>query len=535
MSDLRTAVLDQMERAGVPSYSFVDIANRRDRKHRNERIAAAAVALLLAVAAIGGAVSVFRSSGRERPAAPSITPENIADLGLAWIGEVPKTEGGVQHLAGHEGAVFASGDGGAYRFDEACGTGGASCEPAAIESGSGYNLKLADGMLLSAADQVLAIPASCRSDCSPAWTAPRAAGSIGGSEPLVADGLVLVPWQSGLYAYPVDCASDGSTCTPSSVGRVGRSGPKPWVPGEPGFYPKAWVAGHTVVVDNFNGSAFGFSTACLAGRPACQPIWKVRSEGGYVLSGGGDGLVFVATARQMLAFDDACVSSCSPVWTAVLPGSIEGPPVAGDGSVFVASKGELFAFSSSCGADGEQCEPAWTARAAPAETAPRSTLQPMMAEANGVLVLGIRFAGDLRAFAVTCGRGGASCEPSWTVAVGSITPVIAGGIVYAVTDDGHAIDAFDASCATDGSACHPLWSGSTQGLIRSRPLVTDGGVYVGTGDSKVVAFRLGAGGTAGSGSRLPITTILGVLILLAVGGVVIVLRRKGRALTRGTL
>ena len=52
---------------------------RRDRKRRNERIAAALVALILVVAAIGGAISIFRSAERVTPAEPTITTVRIAD------------------------------------------------------------------------------------------------------------------------------------------------------------------------------------------------------------------------------------------------------------------------------------------------------------------------------------------------------------------------------------------------------------------------------------------------------------------------
>jgi hypothetical protein len=52
MDDLRTLVRDEMTRAGSPSYSFNDLERRRDRKRRNQRIAAGVVGIAVSVAAV---------------------------------------------------------------------------------------------------------------------------------------------------------------------------------------------------------------------------------------------------------------------------------------------------------------------------------------------------------------------------------------------------------------------------------------------------------------------------------------------------
>ena len=52
MADLRTLVRDEMERSGSPSYSFDDLGRRRDRKRRNQRIAAGVVGIAVFVAAV---------------------------------------------------------------------------------------------------------------------------------------------------------------------------------------------------------------------------------------------------------------------------------------------------------------------------------------------------------------------------------------------------------------------------------------------------------------------------------------------------
>lgn len=61
MAELRTLVEREMDRAGSPSYSFVDLARRRDRKRRKRRLGTAVLALGLAAAAIGGAIRAFQS------------------------------------------------------------------------------------------------------------------------------------------------------------------------------------------------------------------------------------------------------------------------------------------------------------------------------------------------------------------------------------------------------------------------------------------------------------------------------------------
>ena len=60
MDDLRTLVRDEMARAGSPSYSFNDISRRRDRKRRNQRIGAGALAIILALVSFVALTRAFR-------------------------------------------------------------------------------------------------------------------------------------------------------------------------------------------------------------------------------------------------------------------------------------------------------------------------------------------------------------------------------------------------------------------------------------------------------------------------------------------
>ena len=69
MDDLRTLVREKMERAGSPSYSFDDLGRRRDRKRRNQRIAAGVVGIAVFVAAVWIVTSVGSLDRSETPAA----------------------------------------------------------------------------------------------------------------------------------------------------------------------------------------------------------------------------------------------------------------------------------------------------------------------------------------------------------------------------------------------------------------------------------------------------------------------------------
>ena len=71
MAELRTLVREEMERAGSPSYSFDDLGRRRDRKRRNQRIAAGVVGIAVFVAAVWVVTSVGSMDRSEKSVAPA--------------------------------------------------------------------------------------------------------------------------------------------------------------------------------------------------------------------------------------------------------------------------------------------------------------------------------------------------------------------------------------------------------------------------------------------------------------------------------
>jgi hypothetical protein len=84
MSDLRTLVDKEMDRAGSPSYSFEDLGRRRDRKRRNQRMMAGVVAIVVALLSLATLARAFL--GSERPASePTPSPEGVFGQVRGWI------------------------------------------------------------------------------------------------------------------------------------------------------------------------------------------------------------------------------------------------------------------------------------------------------------------------------------------------------------------------------------------------------------------------------------------------------------------
>ena len=121
MTDLKTLVRTEMDRAGEPSFGMGDVADRRDRKHRNTRLAAGVVGLAVFVAAVWIVTSgvlaertrstlapggVLTGPGVTGPAEPTIAPGAGGIVGLPLEGATPSTpEHGrlVLYLEGYAG------------------------------------------------------------------------------------------------------------------------------------------------------------------------------------------------------------------------------------------------------------------------------------------------------------------------------------------------------------------------------------------------------------------------------------------------
>lgn len=110
MSDLKTLVEREMERAGSPGYSLGDLTDRRSHKSRNQRITAAAVAIaVIAVPAWFGG-SIAWDGLRDRSATSASSGSADALVGLPPEGATPSVpEHGVLVAQFGETWVYADG------------------------------------------------------------------------------------------------------------------------------------------------------------------------------------------------------------------------------------------------------------------------------------------------------------------------------------------------------------------------------------------------------------------------------------------
>lgn len=170
--------------------------------------------------------------------------------------------------------------------------------------------------------------------------------------------------------------------------------------------------------------------------------------------------------------------SC-PMWATPLNGSGTVPVLNGDESVLytATSAGTAYAVST---VDGSIL---WSASLGAGASA-------IPALAEGVLYVPTV---DGRLVALDAdGCGAATCSSLWsaTGGTGSISdqPAVAGGVVFTGWGDGsvHAFTAAGCGVAT----CSPVWSVSTGSAISGAPAVSNGQLYVGTQDGRVIAYGL---------------------------------------------
>jgi outer membrane protein assembly factor BamB len=158
--------------------------------------------------------------------------------------------------------------------------------------------------------------------------------------------------------------------------------------------------------------------------------------------GPGEQVVYVGTSAGEVAALDA--ASGAPLWTAGVGAAVAQPPALAGGVLYVpTADGDLVAVAADgCGAP--TCEPLWVA-----PTGASISTQPAVAgPLDGAVVYVGTAAGEMRAFA-------------------------AGGCGEAVCDT-------------------PLWSASTGSGITGGPAVSNGRLYVGTADGRMIAYARAA-------------------------------------------
>jgi outer membrane protein assembly factor BamB len=107
--------------------------------------------------------------------------------------------------------------------------------------------------------------------------------------------------------------------------------------------------------------------------------------------------------------------------------------------------------------------------------------------------------GMLHAYSVDgspqAGCTGGTCDPLWSASLGfapdlSLQPAVAGAVVF-VAGTGGELAAFDAA-GCGSPPCTSLWTASVGSQITGSPAVSNGQLYVGTADGRLVAFGLPA-------------------------------------------
>jgi len=416
------------------------VMRRRDRRRRNQRIASGVLAAIVAVAAIGTLFAAFHADRRTRPAEQRITPTNVRDMQLSWVGKVaggaatPVVSGSTVYVSGFDGTLYA-------------------------------------------------FPTSCAGPpCSPTWTA-----RIGGfpDTPAVADGVVYVATggktSGALSAYSTTCGTGGAVCRPLWTGSI--SG------GIPSNDLGPVVANGVVYIGS--GSRFrphmisAFSTTCAS--DACSPIWTASfpiAPTSWVVV--GDRL-FVGTATGDLgsenfsgprrgvlyAFPTDCSKRCEPVWTWRSFGRIwdlagEGNDLyVGTDAGFTGDGPGLYRIQADC-ATKASCSPVWQA----------DTTCCTRVTVSGDLVVAHDEKTAVYAFPTECGdHRGATCAPTWTSIVANPlyfgTPVISDGLVWFGSGADGTVSALPVDCS---NYCLPLWTANAGDSVVG-VAVSDGRVF----------------------------------------------------------
>ena len=460
------------------------VARRRDRRKRNRRVSAAALALLIAFASIGYMVVTLRGSGRNGGPAGTdrgtITPSNVGQLRVAWraqdYGERPAVTGGI---------VFV---------------------------GHGEHQQLER-----------AYPLTCRTDgarCAATWVVQRPGMQ---SPSFAADGYMFQVGGTAqapyVAAFAATCGEGGTRCAPSWRGAL-----HPLEPNALAFPGINFSADETSVYVGLGPRLYRFRIACTTDGGMCAPSWVTQEFRSVAISGG---LAFAASGKFLAAFDADCWSihgpSCDRIWSARPDGQITDPVVTADGEVYVVAGGRLFAYLADCLTGGKVCQPVWFAADGVTTQSPPVT--------NGSDVL-ISTGSEIVSFGSSCSSVGGACSPvsvattdglilqSFAVANGMLFIPVQGRSEATVT-------VFDLGCA---DRCRPLFTWRTPGgvAIQAPPIVTGGTLLVVAGDQLSALQALPP-----RDSAEPVAPLVAMAMLAGVGSIFVFARRRMRRNKRG--
>ncbi len=469
-----------LERAGErmrqdmrpPEEIMQRVHRMRERRERARKVGTIVVAFAVAAAGFGGLLAAFLGGRPERSAGQptgTVTTANVRNLGLAWTGR------------------FA---------------------PAVNTPNGQYPVLpdrpvVGDGMVfVSSFTTIYAFPQDCNVRaglCAPAWSYPIGAQQWYMSQPAVfgnqvfvtavgqVSGSNVVGSDAHLYAFPVACGTDGSTCRPNWTADLGV-----------GQTLGVAVSGDgTVFVDGYSQSTSP-RTGFLAAFPAnctgvCHPLWKLRL-GGAVAAPPlvGEGVVAVSvesTSPSLLVFPTACrgnpcASTPAPVAKIALSERFY-PKIIWSGIIIGSTPDSVAAYPSAC--SGRTCRALWTS------LIPDTWGSDFSLYSGGYVMVPSPIESGhqvrLAALPVTCPRG--SCQPAVqaTVPGGRLT-ARSGNVIFGA---GSGLFAYESGCLAAGK-CPSIWTGIKWGSAVDGVAVSGGTVYATSGYSGLLyAFDLSSG------------------------------------------
>jgi outer membrane protein assembly factor BamB len=421
MIDERRLLERAADTVAPPQHVMTALHHRRERKLRDRRLGAIAVAACVTIALVAGVIQAIHGAERKQPASPTITPGNVGAL----------QQIGADVTFPQQGFRTATGDG---------------------------VLAMGTVKFRSDAGQLVVYPFPCAGidePCEPLWHAP-----IDGSGMLtISNGSVFALGLHGhtVYAFPTDCASDGSVCEPSWTASFDR-----WSSIQPPLVVTDGGATR-VFVGTYDG-ALAFDADCVPEGGSCAaamtmptdlPVRTLTSADGVLFVGMGPAIPSPHNIGRVRAYRISCLErrptdgrGCilwskrvGQVWDLVTDGS----------NLYVGTNGgstAIQAYPLACVRSGGPCPPTWVAE---------TDCCTMLTVADGVL-----YADDQTqhafAFSTTCSSSGGSCEPLWT-SRGVLglpfkdfeRPVVSGDLVFVGGDEGW-IYAFDRACS---GTCEP--------------------------------------------------------------------------------
>jgi outer membrane protein assembly factor BamB len=475
----------------APENALEGCLRLRDRRRRNQRIGAIAVAAIITAALVVSLVSsVDRSKKRPADTGP-ITPTNVSDLQLSWTAKTdadPRPDLGLQSLAQGDGSLY---------------------------------------VVTGAHAEISAFSIDCAVDgggCGPTWTGRlrMPAGACGpircvGAMPIgpaVTDGLVLVGSLHRLTAFPADCVG---ACRPAWVGRTDA------------IAHQAVVADDIVYVGTGGGHLYAFPVAC---ERRCEPLWvSERQPTSLRVLGVVDGIVYADTDEfwgsatpdppgyaMGYAFPADCSRGCRPLWTTRLNWTGGGVSLTASGDmVYVGGSADrgrrtLSAYRAACGID-DRCR-SWTA------TLPSSAADILIDD--DVLIVTVPDADQVRAFPLGCAI---RCRPLWSATIPGVhgRPVAASGLVFLPSASG--VSAVASDCGTGGATCGPAQVTRNDAAGVS---VAEGRLFVRSSNGRVYGFIPRATGETGARGEGDVAPPVAVLLAAALVGSIALIRSRRR-------